>query len=166
MEENIGFRPITEGDLPFLGRVYASTREEELSVTGWTPDTIRAFLASQFQAQHRYYREQFASASYQVILVDGREAGRLYIDRRESEIRIIDIALLPEFRGRGIGSHILGRILDEASRAGKPVRIHVEMSNPAMSLYQRLGFRKIDEHGLYHLMEWTPQSAVPVAGPV
>jgi ribosomal protein S18 acetylase RimI-like enzyme len=88
-----------------------------------------------------------------VILCDDQPAGRLYVDRREKEIRIVDIALLPEFRGRGIGTSILQNLIAEAGTAGQTLTIHVEQHNPAMRLYQRLGFRMIGEVGIYHLME-------------
>ena len=81
--------------------------------------------------------------------------GRLYIDRREDVIEIIDIALLPEIRGRGIGGMLIQEILDEGKAASLPVRIYVENFNPARHLYDRLGFRHIDTNGLYHVMEWT-----------
>jgi len=82
--------------------------------------------------------------------------GRLYVDRWADEIRIIDIALLPQYRGRGIGRAILESLLDEAASRdrGRVVRIHVEHMNPAMRLYVRLGFYEIEDKGIYKLMEW------------
>lgn len=68
----------------------------------------------------------------------------------------MDIAILPEFRGAGVGTAILSDLFAEAAAAGKTVTIHVEMYNPALKLYERLGFRRIGEHGVYLLMEWTP----------
>jgi ribosomal protein S18 acetylase RimI-like enzyme len=84
----------------------------------------------------------------------GRPIGRLYVDRREDEIRIIDIALFPEHRGKGIGSRIMETLLDEGKDSGKPVTIHVEKNNPALRLYRRLGFTKVEDQGVYDLMEW------------
>ena len=143
-------------DLEFLYQVYAGTRTEELAVTGWDESQKEQFLRMQFDAQHRYYHEVFSTASYQVILSDGQRAGRLYVDRRADVIAIIDIALLPEWRGRGIGGILLREITDEATRVGKPVRIHVEHFNRALTLYQRFGFRKIGDTGIYYHMEWSP----------
>jgi len=156
-ESAITLRPITDADLPFLGRLYASTRQEELSVTGWPQKQIDAFLAQQFEAQHKHYSENYQAASFDLILdpESGESIGRLYLDRREHEFRIVDIALVPEWRGRGIGGAILRGLLAEAGGEGKTVTIHVEANNPAMSLYLRLGFRHIDDNGVYHLMEWT-----------
>jgi len=110
----------------------------------------------QFSAQDGFYREHFPDATFDVVTVDGIPAGRLYVDRRAAEIRIIDIALLPEYRGHGIGTALLTPILDEADRTGKTVSIHVEHQNPARRLYDRLGFVKIEEQGVYQLLERRP----------
>lgn len=159
MTPDISLRPLQELDLPFLYRVYASTREDELSVVPWSTEQKTGFLRMQFEAQHAYYQQQFPGASYDIVLVNGKPAGRLYVDRRQDEIRIIDIALLPEYRGKGTGSELLQGILREARSLQVPTRIHVESNNPAMNLYERLGFRKIEEQGVYHLMEYaTPVS--------
>ncbi len=81
--------------------------------------------------------------------------GRLYLERLPSQHRIIDIAFLPEYRGRGLGEALLRDLLDEAAAAGKPVSIHVEKLNPAMRLYRRLGFVTEEDKGIYDLMRWT-----------
>ena len=113
----------------------------------------------QFAAQSSFYAEQFPRAEFQIILVYGEPAGRLYVDRRGDEIRIIDIALLAQYRNRGFGTTLIGNLLAEGESAGLPVRIHVEGLNPALRLYRRLGFRKIGDNGVYHLMEWSPRPA-------
>lgn len=156
MASAITLRPIRAEDDAFLRRVYAGTRAEELAATGWDDAQQQAFLRMQFDAQHGYYREQFADASYDLIEADGAAIGRLYVDRRADEIRIIDIALLPERRGAGIGGRLMRGLLAEAQQAGKPVRIHVERNNPARRLYERLGFVRRGDTGVYYLMEWTP----------
>ena len=152
----ISFRPITQEDEPFLCRLYASTREEELAVVPWSRAEKDAFLEMQFKAQHTYYQEQFKQANFDLVLLAGEPIGRLYLDHRRDELRIIDIALLPEYRRRGIGSRLLQQVLAEADTAVLPVRIHVEHNNPALKLYHRLGFRRIGDQGVYFLMEWTP----------
>lgn len=157
----IALRPAGPGDRAFLSRVYASTRAEELAPVPWSDEQKLAFLAMQFDVQDRYYREQFPGTAFQVILLDGRPAGRLYVDRRDDEIRIVDIALLPEHRGAGVGGTLLRGLLDEATRAGKPVRIHVERLNPALRLYARLGFEQVADTGVYVLLERWPARAYP-----
>jgi ribosomal protein S18 acetylase RimI-like enzyme len=147
-------RPAGEDDVPFLARVYASTREEELAATGWPRELKDAFLRSQFEAQWRHYRHNYPSAEFLVIVVGGEAAGRLFVLRGEGDIRVMDVALLPEHRGAGVGSEILGALMEEAARGGKKVSLHVEKNNPARRLYARLGFVPVGEHGIYDLVEW------------
>ena len=136
--------------------MYASTRADELASVPWSEAETDTFLRFQFEAQQTHYYEHFPDASYELVLDDdGEVIGRLYVDRRTDEIRIVDVALLPPYRDQGIGSKLLRTILKEAQQRGVPVRIHVEHNNPAMNLYVRLGFRKIEELGVYHLMEST-----------
>ena len=163
----LALRPIRPHDQPFLYRVYASTRLEELAPLGWNADMQAAFLTQQFNAQHQFYQHSYPNADFQIIFVDGQPAGRLYVDRGADEIRLIDIALLPEFRGAGIGSRLLTELLSEAAHDRKPVRIHVEKFNPALRLYERLGFSIVDDRGVYWFMERAPGAAwrLPMAEP-
>jgi GNAT superfamily N-acetyltransferase len=151
-------RPATSEDADFLLAVYASTRAEELSRTSWSEAQKAAFVRSQFEAQHRYYQENYEGAAFDVILVEGKPAGRLYVGRFTEEIRVIDIALLPEFRGRGVGRTLLAGLLREGSLRGLPVRIHVERFNPALRFYERLGFRLLADRGVYLFLECPPGS--------
>lgn len=156
MEQLITLRPITPNDEPFLYRLYASTREEELAVVPWSDAEKESFLTMQFNAQHTYYQEQFKKAEFSIIQQKGKPIGRLYIDRRKDEIRLVDIALLPRYQRKGIGSKLLKDVLDEGSAKNLPVRIHVEHNNPALTLYVQLGFKHIEDQGVYFLMEWVP----------
>lgn len=151
-------RPETPGDEAFSRAVYGSTREEELAVTPWTDEQKAAFLAMQYAAQRTYYRDIYPDATYDVIVVDGEDAGRLYVARLAEEIRVIDIALLPAFRGRGVGQGLLGDVLAEGGASGRRVVIHVEKNNRARELYLRLGFEDAEDVGVYYRMEWTPPS--------
>jgi len=133
-----------------------------MALVDWSNVQKQEFLRMQFDAQHRYYRDQFRRASFDLLLLDGQAIGRLYVDRRESEIRVIDIALLPEFRGRGIGGEIMKALIDEAAAGNKSVSIHVEHNNPALHLYRRLGFSRVSDEGVYYFMKWTaPDTAGP-----
>ena len=149
-------RPAQEDDLPFLLMVYGSTRAEEMAQLPWSDDEKSAFLESQFETQHTYYSQVFPTADREVLLVDGKPAGRFYVDRGENEIHVIDIALLPPFRNHGIGSRLLGEVLDEGERTGVKVTIYVEKTNPAQRLYLRLGFVIIDQDDVYYLMAKDP----------
>jgi ribosomal protein S18 acetylase RimI-like enzyme len=151
-------RPAGPGDAELLYRIYASTREDELAVVPWDAAAKEAFLRMQFAAQDRYYHQMFPGASYDLIVSGDEVVGRLYVDRGEAAWAVIDLALLPEHRGKGIGTGLLTQILAEAGAAAKPVRMHVERFNPARRLYDRLGFRQIADEGVYLLLEWKPDA--------
>jgi ribosomal protein S18 acetylase RimI-like enzyme len=147
--DGLALRPVEPTDDEFLYRVYAGTRTEELAPVPWDETQKQAFLRSQFDAQSRWYREHYARATYELILIDGEPAGRLYVHRGETEIRIVDIALLPEHRGNGVGTSLLNEVLAEAEASGRRVTIHVERFNPALRLYERLGFAVAEDKGTY-----------------
>lgn len=150
----INLRPVQDSDMDFLHEVYASTREEELLQTDWSPEQKKAFTMQQFGAQTLHYRKHYPNAQYFVIQSKQKAIGRLYLDYWTKEIRIMDIALLPAYRGKGVGLGILKNLMAEAIEKRLKLSIHVEMFNRALSLYKRLGFREISTHGVYYLMEW------------
>lgn len=154
MARAVSFRPIAPEDGGLLYRIYASTRTEELAQVPWSDAQKEAFLRMQFTAQSTDYAANYPDAEFLLILLDGEPAGRLYVHDRPGELWIVDIALLPDFRGAGAGSALLRDIQARAARAGKPLRIHVEVYNPALRLYERLGFRRVGGDGMYHLLEW------------
>ena len=149
-------RPVAPGDGELLYRIYASTREEELAAVPWDGRQREAFLRAQFAAQSQWYEQHYVGASRSIVLLDDEPCGRLYVLHGGSEIRIMDIALLPEYRGRGVGGSLLRDVLDEGERAGKLVTIHVERFNPALRLYERLGFTVVEDKGVYLLLERPP----------
>jgi ribosomal protein S18 acetylase RimI-like enzyme len=153
---NILLRPALAGDEEFLFSVYASTRMEEMALVDWNEAQKDAFLRMQFRAQDQFYRQNYLGAEFSIILKDERPVGRLYLHRQSEEIHILDIALLPPDQRMGIGSSLLQQILDEAARNNLPVTIYVERFNPALSLYQRLGFRLAEDRGVHYFMRWLP----------
>jgi ribosomal protein S18 acetylase RimI-like enzyme len=159
-DAGLRYRPITDADLPFLYEVYASTRTEELAPVAWSEAQKTAFLTMQFRAQHADYQQNYQGADRLVVTRADAPAGRLYLDRGAHAHVVIDIALLPEHRGLGFGSAIMRDLMDEAARAGKLLSIHVEKFNPALHLYRRLGFRTVEDKGVYDLMHWTTESEV------
>ncbi len=154
MQHQIQLRPAKEGDVEFLRILYASTREEELAITDWSDAQKREFCRMQFEAQFAHYLEHYPAADFAVIECDRVDAGRLYVHRGEGEIRIMDLALLPEWRGKGIGTFLLGELQKEAAHRNVPLSIHVERFNPALRLYDRLGFRAVEDRGVYVLLSW------------
>lgn len=157
----VTLRSATEADTEFLLSVYASTREEELKLVDWPEERKAWFVRQQFEAQSQHYATHYAGDAFQVIERDGEPVGRFYVGRWPSQIRLIDITLLPRCRGTGIGSGLIAELLKEGEARGVPVTIHVEAYNPALRLYQRLGFRAKDQTGVYFLMEWRPGSEAP-----
>ncbi len=153
----ITLRPATDADIPLLFRIYAGTREQELAMLPWTPEQKHEFLAMQFHCQHTDYHQNYAQAAFDVVECEAQPVGRLYLDRRAESHHIIDIAILPEHRGKGIGSRLLEDVIAEAHSLGKLVAIHVEKHNPALRLYQRLGFIERGSSDFHFLMEHPPQ---------
>jgi ribosomal protein S18 acetylase RimI-like enzyme len=149
-------RPAEDRDRDFLLALYAGTRASELALVDWDEESKRAFVEHQFNAQDEHYRSNYPGASFDVIEVDGQRAGRLYVHRADGDIRIMDIVLAPAFRGRGIGTELLRSLMAESDETDRKLSIHVELNNPARSLYDRLGFKTVGEHGIYVLMERPP----------
>lgn len=154
----VSFRPIRPDDEAFLYRLYTTVRED-VEAADWDEAQKTAFLEMQFRAQHTFYQEHFTQARFDLILLNDEPIGRLYLDRRTEEIRIIDIALLPAYRNGGLGTILLKEVLEAGTAAKLPIRIHVELDNPALHLYQRLGFVQLQEDGLYYLMERRPETS-------
>lgn len=151
----ISLRPVAEpGDLPFLGLLYAASRDWEMVNIPWGDDEKRTFLAQQFECQTRGYAHAYPDACRRIITAEGEDAGRLYTTHGGDEIRIIDIAIMPAFRNRGIGGALLRDIQEQGRAESKFVSIHVEKTNPARRLYGRLGFNKEGDREVYDFMVW------------
>ena len=148
-------RPRGPKDTDFLRELYIAFRWPELEAAGWPEATRRDFLADQFGLQDRHYTAHYATTAFLIVTRDGAPVGRLYVDRSGAhEIRLVDIILVPELTGQGIGSAMLRALLDEAARTGRFVGLHVETYNPARRLYLRLGFVDRRLEGPYHYMTW------------
>lgn len=157
----IACRPMTDDDLPFIATLYASTREHEMAPLGWPPEQLRAFLAQQHELQHRHYKSHYPQADSMILEHAGEPVGRLYIEQRPGALHLIDVALLPEWRARGIGGAIVADLIAAAGEAGKKLTLQVMHHNPARSLYERLGFRTVEDGGAYLWMEWDGAPAQP-----
>ncbi|MEO6217463.1 MAG: GNAT family N-acetyltransferase [Sphingomonas sp.] len=157
LSEGYTLRPETDDDIPFLMQLYRTTREQELATVDWTPEQKGGFIAHQFNAQRIHYRGQIAGCAFDVIEKQGVPIGRLYLQERESRLHIVDIALMPEWCGKGLGSIILKGLIETAGGKGKGVGIFVEKYNPALRLYRRLGFTEIQDTDIYLEMEWVPE---------
>ena len=150
----VRLRPATDADREFLIDLYGSVRAEELALVTWAPGQREAFIRMQFAAQDTEYRRHNPHGTFDVIEFHSEPVGRLYVDRRPTEIRIVDISLLPQFRGAGIGSGLLDDLMREAAASDRRLTIHVEINNRAGTLYTRLGFVEAARQGPYRRMEW------------
>lgn len=151
-------RPEADADIPFLRRLYASTRAEELAFTNWTDAQKLAFTDSQFSFQRHHYRTYYPATEWGVLEDNGTPMGRLYLERRTTTLLVIDIALLPQWRARGLGTALMEWVCAQARSAGKSVTVSVEKFSRAQTLYRRLGFREIADCGVIWDMEWVPQA--------
>jgi ribosomal protein S18 acetylase RimI-like enzyme len=149
-------RPERENDIPFLLQLYASTREDELKPVSWSPEQKSSFIASQFKAQRHHYRTYIPHCRFDVIEQRGEPIGRLYLEPRPTRLHVVDIALVPDCRNRGIGTAIIQAVQTTARANARAVGCVVEKYNPALKLYRRLGFAEIADHEVYLEMEWRP----------
>jgi len=151
--QSVGLRPAEADDEAFLFRLYGSTRAEELADWGWNAAQQEAFLKLQFRGQQAHY-DAYPNTDHRIILCGGQPVGRLLVSRLTEEIRLVDISILTENRGRGVGANLIRDLLAEAARSDLPVRLHVEKFNRAQQLYRRLGFEIIGDTGSHYFMEW------------
>ena len=147
-------RPVTASDREFLIGLYATTRNDLLSLP-LDEEQRDALVRMQFHAQDVHFRQTNPSARLDVVEVDGRPIGRLYVDLRPTDLRIIDISLLPELRGAGLGSALIRTVQQDAAACERTVSLHVAMGNPAARLYARLGFRLAEDLGVYRRLVWS-----------
>ena len=156
----LSLRPVTKDDNDFLLSVYESTRAAELAQAEWQPGQREAFLKWQFDLQRSEYSARFPDAEYNLITVNHHPAGRIWIGRDGKQIRLLDIALLPEYQNRGAGTLLLQRLIAEAENTGRPLRHMVfVLNNDAHRFYERLGFTVIEDLGAYKHMEYKPIDA-------
>ncbi len=157
-------RPEEPSDEAFSLRLFASTRAGEMACLAGAPAAQETFLRVQHQAQKRAYATQHPRAERSIVVIDGAPAGRIIVDRAThagGEIRLVDIALLPEHRGKGTGTALLTSLLAEARAARKPITLHVLRGSPAARLYARIGFVRSGGDDMYDAMEWAPPGTEP-----
>jgi len=155
-EEQIKLRPVTEADDSFLLSIYAATRAQEMAQVPWSAEQKETFVRMQYTAQRQHYAAEYPRAEHNIIYIDEIPVGRLYLNRGDDVLHILDITVLPEHRGRGAGSVLLGRIMDEARQQAKPVSIFVESFNPSVRLFDRLGFQVDQQSGFQLLLKRHP----------
>jgi ribosomal protein S18 acetylase RimI-like enzyme len=152
----ISLRPASAKDSEFLFHVYASTRQVEVASWGWSPAQQSSFFRMQYDVRQRGFAAAYPTAAVSVVCVDAVDAGSIIIFRGSNEVRLMDISLLPEYRGRGIGQALIGTLMSEASRLQSPLRLSVLRGNRAARLYERMGFVAKGGDAMYSEMEWVP----------
>ena len=156
INESVTLRPATSDDVTLLLEIYKSSRGDDLRGLGWDDARISEFLEMQYEAQLMFDRNDHHQAMDEVILCSGEPAGRLLVESLETEIRCLDLALLPEFRNQGVGTLLIRRLQDQAVKSRRSVRLQVVRINRAVSLFERLGFVRTSETGTHFQMEWKP----------
>jgi len=149
--ELVSLRSATPDDEGFLLKLFGSTRIDEFKFLA-DANQIDALIGMQFNLQRRQYEAGYPDAEHNIILSDGQPVGRIFVDEGAREIALVDVALIPEFRNKGIGRYLLDLLLARAAAVKKPVRLHVSKLNPARRLYERLGFSVVSEDGMYFEM--------------
>ena len=156
MASSVALRVATPNDEAFLLQLYATTRPE-VAHFGWDSAEQQAFISMQFQMQTRSYAMQFPNADHDIITYDGRNAGRVIVNRTSTALSLTDIAVLPDLRGNGIATAVIERLQDEAARTGRDVELTVERMNAgAFQLYRKLGFEVTREDQVHLAMKWSP----------
>ena len=150
----ITLRPVGDQDEGFLLAAYTSTRAEEMARVPWTVEQKEAFLRMQFAAQNQHYAAEHPQANHDIVCRDGIAVGRVYVARNPDELHILDITILPQYRGAGTGSTVLRRLMEEGAETAKPVTIYVESFNPSLALFRKLGFEPVSESGFHQLLRW------------
>ncbi|MDH5637815.1 MAG: GNAT family N-acetyltransferase [Nitrospinota bacterium] len=161
--EGVSFRREAESDIPFLRQAFSTSRDYELDLVQWEPDMRHSFLMSQFDAQRFHYTTHYPHAGFYIMEINGAPMGRVYVDLSSDPLLLMDIIVLPSHRNKGIGTAVMRAIMALADQEKKRVRIYVEKLNPALRLYQRLGFVTQEDTGPHYLMYHTPPGAENVS---
>lgn len=162
---DLQLRPCAQPDLPFLRQLYGELRARELDQTGWPAEARTAFLDSQFSLQHRHFTTHYAAANFWMVEHHRAAIGRYYLLRDAKHFLVVDIALHPDWRGRGIGSTLLTWAQAQASEAGAcGIDLHVDVRNvDAHRLYTRLGFIETAREAPYIRMHWPARAQLNTA---
>jgi ribosomal protein S18 acetylase RimI-like enzyme len=148
-------RPERDEDAPFRFKLFCESRPAEFALLQLDPAVFEQLMRFQFHAQTVTYRANFPDARFDIIERDRAPIGRIVVNRPGTMLHIVDQAIVPELRNRGLGTAIMKALMDEATPNGLPVRLKVASTNdPSMRLYRRLGFVPIRTEPLSIEMEW------------
>ncbi len=154
----VTLRALHSDDMAFIESLYAGSRAFEMSHSGWPAEQIAAFLSQQFNIQHAYYQTHYPDGEFLIVEQSGQAIGRLYLFWGQASLNLIDINLLPDYQGRGIGTALIEEQLRKVDKQGLGVDLFVEHHNPAMRLYERLGFHVNGDSGVYTRLRRDPRT--------
>jgi GNAT superfamily N-acetyltransferase len=160
---NFILTPATSEDGPFLATLFNEVRAPEFAPLGLPAPALEQLLAMQLRAQIMGYTSQFPHAEDKIVWIGEERAGRILVDRTTDELRLVDLALLTQYRGCGIGGRLLADLRNEARAKQLPLRLSVRFGNPAERLYARLGFVRIGGDGINLDMELSPHAQAEAA---
>ena len=149
-------RPAATEDQEFLFKLYASTRAEEFATFNWPAAQLEAFLRMQFMAQQRSYAAVYEQCEHKIVELNGVAIGQMQVNWGKDFALLVDISLLPEHRGQGMGGALIGDLIQQCSERKLPLKLQVTQTNPARRLYERLGFIRTGEDQMYVQMMRRP----------
>ncbi len=145
------WREADSHDDAFMRTLWARTHGEQFSVL--PPELGARLCTQQYEAQLAHYEQSYPDMTVHVLRWKGLDAGRLMLLDRQDAVDVLDLAILPEHQGQGLGSRVLRRIKDHAGP--RVVKLAVEKNRPrAQELYERLGFEAASDSNTHVFMEW------------
>ena len=152
-------RPERDDDQAFRYQLFCQSRPPEWDMVQIDPQVREALMRHQFEAQTKGYLTQFPKARFDIIELGGERIGRIVVDRPGNELHIVDQAIVPHMRSKGLGTTMMRVLMDEAASANIPVRLTVASTNdPSLRLYLRLGFVETNAIPMYVEMLWKAPS--------
>jgi ribosomal protein S18 acetylase RimI-like enzyme len=161
MSQILTLRPVRADDHEFLSRLFYSVHSEKLNPTHLNAEEKHRLIGLMYQGFARHYSAIEPCADDRIVLVNNECIGRMILLQTREEIRLADLAILPQYRQRGIGSALIGQLQTESLISNRPLRLHVARFDRALRLYQRLGFYKIEVAEPYLHLEWTKRLSFP-----
>lgn len=153
----IALRPETPADEAFRLALFRASRGPGWDQVALPPDMLTMIMVQQFHAQTQGYRAAYPDARLEIVTAEATPIGRLATQRGADAVHLIDIALTPEWRGRGVGTTILGGLMDEARALDRPLTLQVARDNlAAQRLYNRLAFAATAADETHLTLAWRP----------
>jgi ribosomal protein S18 acetylase RimI-like enzyme len=159
MSQVLTLRPARTDDQEFLYRLFYSVYSEKLQLVPLSAEEKKALVELMYQGFICHYNSLAPASDDRLVLLDNESIGRMILLQTREEIRLADLAILPQYRRRGIGSALIGQLQTESTMSKRPVRLQVARFDHALRLYQRLGFYKTDAIGPYLHLEWSSKRA-------